>query len=326
MAAAAAHAAEAAAAAPGSAKTGAAAHAAKSAETAAPGRPRPTGRTRSARAAIETTAGAEVIVRAAGRTGASAPPPCAEPAKRPPEPAEGVAERGDKDKENCDEQDDISKHGENAADKAFPDGVVLLGRDRLDRGMSGLGVRAVGIDGPAAQSDPVHLCDGIGHIGGAGEDGGVVLLGGEVVLHGLHEGACLVGQHGAAEAVAVGQIVVAVGVLVRLHHQQDEHAVVLAGTADAPGVEGFSGVVLGGGAAGVVHGQHADLCAVAAGRELCVDGLELRGGAVAQHTGVVHHALIFRQAGQLDVGSRSRRGQRRDADGHDKKQCRNADG
>ena len=53
--------------------------------------------------------------------------------------------------------------------------------------------------------------------------------------------------------------------------------------------------------AGVVHGQHADLCAVAAGRELCVDGLELRGGGVAQHTGVVHHALIFRQAGQLDV-------------------------
>ena len=254
------------------------------------------------------------------------PTPCAEPAKRPPEPAEGVAERGDKDKENCDKQDDISKHGENAADKVFPDGVVLLGRDRLDRGPGGLGVRAVGIDGSAAQSDPVHLCDGIGHIGGAGEDGCVVLLGGEIVLHGLHEGACLIGQHGAAEAVTVGQIVVAVGVLVRLHHQQDEYAVVLAGTADAPGVEGFSGVVLGGGAAGVVHGQHADLCAIAAGRELCVEGLELRGGAVAQHTGVVHHALIFRQAGQLDAGGRSRRGQRRDADGHDKKQCRNAAG
>ena len=192
--------------------------------------------------------------------------------------------------------------------------------------MSGLGVRAVGIDGPAAQSDPVHLCDGVCHIGGAGEDGCVVLLGGEIVLHGLHEGACLIGQQGAAEAVAVGQIVVAVGVLVRLHHQQDEHAVVLAGTADAPGVEGFSGVVLGGGAAGVVHGQHADLCAIAAGRELCVEGLELRGGAVAQHTGGVHHALIFRQAGQLDAGGRSRRCQRRDADGHDKKQRRNAAG
>ena len=210
---------------------------------------------------------------------------------------------------------------------------MLLGRDRLDRGPGGLGVRAVGIDGPAAQSDPVHLCDGIGHIGGAGEDGGVVLLGGEIVLHGLHEGACLIGQQGAAEAVAVGQIVVAVGqivvavgVLVRLHHQQDEHAVVLAGTADVPGVEGFSSVVLGGGASGVVHGQHADLCAVAAGRELCVEGLELRGGAVAQHTGVVHHALIFRQTGQLDAGGRSRRCQRRDADGHDKKQCRNAAG
>ena len=64
------------------------------------------------RAAIETTAGAEVIVRAAGRARTSVPTPCAEPAKRPPEPAEGVAERGDKDKENCDEQDDISKHGE----------------------------------------------------------------------------------------------------------------------------------------------------------------------------------------------------------------------
>ena len=203
---------------------------------------------------------------------------------------------------------------------------MLLGRDRLDRGPGGLGVRAVGIDGPAAQSDPVHLCDGICHIGGAGEDGCIVLLGGEIVLHGLHEGACLIGQHGAAEAVTVGQMAVAVGVLVRLHHQQDEYAVVLAGTADAPGVKGFSGVVLGGGAAGVVHGQHADLCAIAAGRELCVDGLELRGGAVAQHTGVVHHALIFRQAGQLDAGGRSRRCQRRDADGHDKKQCRNAAG
>ena len=203
---------------------------------------------------------------------------------------------------------------------------MLLGRDRLDRGLGGLGVRAVGIDGPAAQSDPVHLCDGIGHIGGAGEDGGVVLLGGEIVLHGLHEGACLIGQQGAAEAVAVGQIVVAVGVLVRLHHQQDEYAVVLAGTADAPSIDGRHGVVLGGGAAGVVHGQHADLCAIAAGRELCVEGLELRGGAVAQHTGVIHHALIFRQAGQLDAGGRSRRCQRRDADGHDKKQCRNAAG
>ena len=197
VAAAAAHAAEAAAAAPGSAKTGAAAHTAKAASTeaAAAGRTRPAGRTRSTRAAVET-AGAEVIVRAAGRARASVPTPCAEPAKRPPEPAEGVAERGDKDKENCDKQDDISKHGENAADKVFPDGVVLLGRDGLDRGPGGLGVRAVGIDGPAAQSDPIHLCDGIGHIGGAGEDGGVVLLGGEIVLHGLHEGACLVGQHG----------------------------------------------------------------------------------------------------------------------------------
>ena len=166
MAAAAAHAAKAAAAAPGSAKTGAAAHTAKAAEAASTGRPRPPGASWAARAAIETTAGAEVIVRAAGRARASVPTPCAEPAKRPPEPAEGVAERGDKDNENCDEQDDLSKHGENAADKVFPDGVVLLGRNRLDRGMSGLGVRAVGIDGPAAQSDPVHLCDGIGHIGG----------------------------------------------------------------------------------------------------------------------------------------------------------------
>ena len=185
---------------------------------------------------------------------------------------------------------------------------------------------SVGRNGGTVQADAIDLRNGVCHIGGAGEDGGVVLLGGEIVLHGLHEGACLVGQHGAAEAVTVGQIVVTVGVLVRLHHQQDEYAVVLAGTADAPGVEGFSGVVLGGGAAGVVHGQHADLCAVAAGRELCVEGLELRGGAVAQHTGGVHHALIFRQAGQLDAGGRSRRCQRRDADGHDKKQCRNAAG
>lgn len=188
VAAAAAHAAEAAAAAPGSAKTGAAAHTAKTAETAAAGRTRPPWASWAARAAIETTAGAEVIVRAAGRARASVPTPCAEPAKRPPEPAEGVAERGDKDKENCDKQDDISNHGENAADKVFPDGVVLLGRDRLDRGPGGLGVRAVGIDGPAAQSDPVHLRDGVCHIGGAGEDGCIVLLGGEIVLHGLHEG------------------------------------------------------------------------------------------------------------------------------------------
>ena len=73
------------------------------------------------------------------------PTPCAEPAKRPPEPAEGVAERGDKDKENCDEQDDISKHGENAADKAFPDGVVLLGRDRLDMQAASLTAELSGI-------------------------------------------------------------------------------------------------------------------------------------------------------------------------------------
>ena len=62
---------------------------------------------------------------------------------------------------------------------------------------------------------------------GTGGHGAIVVLGGKIILHGLCDGTGLAGQRRVAEAVAAGQVVVAVGVLGALHHQQDENTAVL---------------------------------------------------------------------------------------------------
>ena len=49
-----------------------------------------------------------------------------------------------------------------------------------------------------------------------------------------------------AEAIAGGKVIIAIGVLLGLHDQQDQHTVVFAGAAQPPGVGGLHGVILRG--------------------------------------------------------------------------------
>ena len=285
---------------------GAAAPAAKAAKAAAAGRlrgpgtaarglrrPRPTG---AAGTAAVIVTGAEVVHGRARRARAAAVPP-AEPPKGAPVPAQPVAKGDNEHEEEGKDHHGIGQDGEQAVHRRLQQAGL--------RSRGGLGRRAVGIDGAAAEADAVDFGDRIGRVGGTGEDGCVILLGCKVVFHGLGDRAGLAGQHRVAEAVAVGQVVVAVGVLRRLHHQQDQHAVVVGAAADAPGVESLGGVVLRGDAAGVIHGQHADLGPLTAGRKLGVDRFDLFDGVAAEDVGIVHDALIFGQIGQ---GSRSGQG------------------
>ena len=160
----------------------------------------------------------------------------------------------------------------------------------------------------AGQVHLVHTGHRAGHRIGAGPDGGVVILRRKVVLHGLGQGAGLPVDGGVAEAVPVGQIVVAVGIQGRLHHQQDQDAVVLAGAAHSPGVKSLGGVFLGGGVAGVLDRQHPDLGAGAVGLQQAVQLLHVGGGVLREDICVVHHALAGRQVGQGD-GAPGRSGQ-----------------
>ena len=178
-------------------------------------------------------------------------------------------------------------------------------------GGCGLGRHGARAAGSAREGHTVEVGDGLRHILGAGDHRTIVILGREVLLHGLGDGTGLFVQRGVPEADAVGQVVIAVGIVGRLHHQQDQHAVVLAGTADAPCVEGFGGVVLGGEAAGVLHGQHPDLRPLALVLQLQVQILDGLGGGAAQHPGIIHHPLIGRQVGQLGFGGKRRRAESR---------------
>ena len=174
----------------------------------------------------------------------------------------------------------------------------------------------------AVQAHTVHLCNGVGHIVGAGHYGRVVIPVHEVILHGLGNGAGLTFQRGVAEAVAVGHIVIVILVDGRLHHQQDQHAVIIRSIADAPCVEGLCCIILSGIIARIIYSQYADLCPVAALFQLGIQVDDGLGGAVAQNVGIIHHTLIsgqIRQAG----GGKCRRAQGRKA--HYKYQCKGAD-
>ena len=174
-----------------------------------------------------------------------------------------------------------------------------------------------GTAGRATQGHAVDVGNGAGHILGTGGHGGVIVARRKAVLHGLRNGAGLLFQCGVAEAVACRQIIVTVRILLGLHHQKDEHTVVVAGAAQPPGVGGLHGVVLGGDAARVLHGQYTDLCPAALFGQLGVEVLDRRCGAVAQDIGIVHDALVAGQAGQLGLGRKGSRHQRRDADRQD---------
>ena len=162
----------------------------------------------------------------------------------------------------------------------------------------------------ARKAHTVDVCNGTGHIVGTGGHGTVVVAGSKVVFHGLGDGAGLTFQRGVAEAVAVGHVVIAILVDGRLHHQQDQHAVIICSITDAPGVEGLRCVLLSGIISCIIYSQYADLCPIAAGLQLIVQVDDGLGGAVAQNIGVIHHTLIsgqIRQAG----GGKCRRAQGR---------------
>ena len=100
--------------------------------------------------------------------------------------------------------------------------------------------------GGPAQGHTVEIGNGAGHIVGTGGHSRVIIARRERILHGLGNGAGLLFQRGIAEAIAGGKVIVAIGVLLGLHDQQDQHTVVFAGAAQPPGVGGLHGVILRG--------------------------------------------------------------------------------
>ena len=232
--------------------------------------------------------------------------PPAKPAERAPVPACRVAERNHEHEEQGNDDDAVGQDGEQAVHGCLPESglchrgfVVIVGI---------IVISASHITGcRTAEAHTIDVRNGVGHVPGTGGHGAIVVLGGKVILHGLGDGTGLAGQCCVLEAVAAGQVVVAVGVLGALHHQQDENTVVLRAAAQAPGVGGLHGVILRGDAARVIHGQHADLGTLAAGIQLGVQILNGLHGAAAQDIGIVHNALVFgqvRQAGRCRKGGR----------------------
>ena len=234
-------------------------------------------------------------------------------AKAPEQAAQRAGEGVHDHRHDDEQQNDREQNGDKAKhdiSKASSTAVVIISR---------LVVGAV-VRVPARKAHAVDVRDGLRHVLGAGGHGVVIVLPDEIILHGLGKGTGLTFQRGVAETVAVGQVVVAVLILLRLHHQQDQHAVVFRRRTDAPGVEGLQGVVLGGQVSGVIHCQHADLRPAAAAFQLGVqvgDGLH---GAAAQDIGIVHHTLAAGQRGQAGRG-RKGRAQGRRADHEHQQQC-----
>ena len=162
----------------------------------------------------------------------------------------------------------------------------------------------------ARKAHTVDIRNGAGHIVGTGGHCTVVIIGSKVVFHALGNGTGLTFQRGIAEAVAVGHVVIAVLVDGRLHHQQDQHTVVLGSRADAPGVEGLCCIILSGIITRIIYSQYADLCSVAAGLQLVVQINDGLGSAVAQDVGIIHHTFVFGQVRQAG-GGKGRRAQGR---------------
>ena len=243
----------------------------------------------------------------------AAPPSTGRP--RPteaPQPAAGTGKNIGHRPDNDDEQHNADHKGQDVGQ-----GAAAAALPALIAGLHGAAVA-----GAAGKADPVNIRDGVCHVPGTGGHCAVIILCGKLILHGLGNGAGLLCQRGVAEAIAIGQVVVAVRILRRLHHQQNQNAVVLGGGTDAPRVESLCGVILCGIIACVFYCQYTDLRAAAAGFQLGVqfgDGLH---SAAAQHTGTIHHALILGQAGQL--GGKGRRAQHRCADHHGQHQCADA--
>ena len=233
-------------------------------------------------------------------------------AKAPEQAAQRAGEGVHDHRHDDEQQNDREQNGDKAKqDITKPAAAVVI----ISRLVVGAVVRV-----PARKAHAVDVRDGLGHVPGAGGHGVVIVLPDEVVLHGLGKGTGLTFQRGVAETVACGNVVIAVGVLLGLHDQQDQHTIIAGRRTNAPGIGRLQGIFLCGAAAGVIHRQHADLRPAAAAFQLGVqvgDGL-LR--AAAEDVGLIHHTLVL---GQLRQAGRGRKGraQGRRADHEHQQQC-----
>ena len=203
---------------------------------------------------------------------------------------EGVHDHRHDDEQQDDREQDGDKAQQNVA-KTATAAVVIISR---------LVVGAV-VRVPARKAHAVDVRDGLGHVPGADGHGVVIVLPDEVVLHGLGKGTGLTFQRGVAETVTCGNVVIAVGVLLGLHHQQDQHTIIAGRRTNAPGIGRLQGIFLCGAAADVIHRQHADGGTLAVGLQLVVqldDGL-LRA---AEDVGLIHHTLVLGQLRQVRLG------------------------
>ena len=196
---------------------GAAAHAteaaakAAAAETAAPGTAPKGAAAHAAKAAAARRPGATEVAVEAARWGRRR---AATSARRPgpteaPQPAAGAGKNVGHRPDDDDEQNHADHKGQDVGQ-----GAVAAALAALITGLHGAAVA-----GAAGKADPVNIRDGVCHVAGTGGHCAVIILCGKLILHGLGDGAGLLCQRGVAEAIAVGQVVVAVRVLRRLHHQ-----------------------------------------------------------------------------------------------------------
>ena len=233
-------------------------------------------------------------------------------AKAPEQAAQRAGEGVHDHRHDDEQQNDREQNGDKAKqDITKPAAAVVI----ISRLVVGAVVRV-----PVRKAHAVDVRDGLGHVLGAGGHGVVIVLPDEVVLHGLGKGTGLTFQRGVAETVTCGNVVIAVGVLLGLHDQQDQHTIIAGRRTNAPGIGRLQGVVLGGQVSGVIHRQHTDLRPAAAAFQLGVqvgDGLH---GAAAQDIGIVHHTLAAGQRGQAGRG-RKGRAQGRRADHEHQQQC-----
>ena len=168
----------------------------------------------------------------------------------------------------------------------------------------------------------INARNGVGHIICTGDYRIAIITVCKITFHGLGDGAGLLCQRGVAEAIAVGQVVVAVRVLRRLHHQQDQNTIIVRGIADSPSVKCFCGIIFRRKITCVLHSQNTNLCAFTVRLQFCIQFFNRLRYLAIQRIGIVHHALILGQAGQL--GGKGRRAQHRRADHHGQHQCADA--